>query len=107
MSHHGISTPIPDSPGIRLYESALSLRETDYRTAIKRFDSAIEALEKELMAPSPGKRQGLLEKLYDCYQRVWAGAIITGDDSATYYGNRTVEIARELEYSRHKAIKTK
>ena len=96
MGHHNTSVPIPDSLGIRLYEGASSLRKTDYWRSIQTFNGAIEALEKELVAAPPGKRYGLLEKLYDCYQRVWVGAILAGHDSATYCGNRTVEIAREL-----------
>ena len=96
MGYHGTSAPIPDSPGIRLYKEALSLKRIDYCEAIKGFDSAILALEEELRAAPPGKRQGLLEKLYECHQRVWVGAILVDKEFATYYGNRTVEIAREL-----------
>ena|SRR3989338_5836382 len=96
MSYHSPSAATPKSTGIKLYESALLTRKIDYCRSIEQFDSAANALEEELMAALPGKRQGLLEKLYDCYQRVWVAAIIAGDDSATYYGNRTIEIAREL-----------
>ena len=97
MSYHSPSAATPKSTGIKLYESALLTRKIDYCRSIEQFDSAANALEEELMAALPGKRQGLLEKLYDCYQRVWVGAMIADNDFATYYGRRTVETARELE----------
>ena len=107
MGYHSLSAATQDSRGIRLYETALSMRERDYWESIPGFNRAIGALEEELVAAPSEKRGGILKMLYDCYQRVWVGTIATGNDSATYYGNRTVEIARELEYSGHKAIKTK
>lgn len=99
MGYPNISlvSPNPKSPGTRLYESALFFRELDYSGSIIQFDRAAEALEEELRAANPKERQGLLEKLYDCYQRVWVGAMSVGYDSAEYYGKRTVEIARELK----------
>jgi len=75
----------------------LFLRRIDYSRSITQFDVAAGVLEEELRAANPAERRGLLKRLYDCYQRVWVGAMIADNDFATYYGRRTVETARELE----------
>ena len=96
MRYQRLSASTQKSEGIRLYESALLIRRMDYWRHINQLQSAIGSLEEDLPAANPGERRGLLERLYDCHQRVWVGAMIADDGSAEEYGKRTLEIAREL-----------